>query len=94
MLVKFTMIEKTPFSGKPSIAVIKEIYVNSRHIISVSVDSMPSIALTESVAKELGFSPQFSELMVSEGNLTKKITVIGSPTEVYQKIKRKQILKG
>lgn len=94
MLVKFTMVEKTPFSGDKTTTGLRDIYVNSRHIVSVTLDSMRHVSITENITQQLGVAPQFSELVVSEGNITKKITVIGSPTEIYQKIKRKQILKG
>jgi hypothetical protein len=76
-------------------ALTREVYLNPSHIISVSEDA----AANESLLKEmtrLGLpqNTSFSKITLHEGGSSKTITVVGTPTEVYHKIKQKQILKG
>jgi len=89
MLVKLIAIEKT---DRP---VLKEIYVNPRHIISVSEVSNTNESLINEV-KSLGLTDavRFSQLTLQEGNVSRSITVIGRPWEINQKINKKQILRG
>jgi len=89
MLVKFIAIEKNDR------ATIREIYVNPRHIISVTEVSSYSEPLINE-AKELGLTDaiQFSRLTLQEGNVSRAITVVGRPWEINQKINKKQILRG
>ena len=71
---------------------LKEVYVNSSHIISVSDDnSVPPL-----IKENLGLSEavHFSVVVVSEGSKARNLTVIGSPFEINNKIKKRQILRG
>ena len=89
MLVKLIALEKNDR------ATIREIYVNPRHIISVSEISSHNEPLINE-AKDLGLTEaiQFSRLTIQEGNVSRTITVVGRPWEINQKINKKQILRG
>jgi len=91
MLVKLIEIKR----DVGGVSFLNEIYVNSTHIISVS----ETHATRESVikeSKELGLMDNitFSDVVVSEGNRTRALTVVGSPTDIHNKIRKRQILKG
>ena len=84
MLVQLMMIEKTPFSGVKESTGIKRIYLNPRHIVSVTEELRTDLTLTESVIQEIGADRSLSRITVSEGNSTKSITVVGSPSQIYK----------
>jgi len=92
MLVKLVEVKREMRGGTAS---LNEIYVNSSHIVSVSEDRMSNETLLEE-AKRLGLieGVQFSRVVIAEGNQTRALTVVGSPTDVYKSVKKKQILKG
>jgi hypothetical protein len=92
MLVRLIQIERGIRGGSSS---LKEVYVNSQHIISVSEDNISTQQLV-SEANSLGLAEGVvcSRLVIHEGNVPRTLVVVGSPNEVYQKIKRKQLLKG
>ena len=92
MLVRLTEV-LTGLRGGP--ASLSEIYVNSSHIVSVAEDVRAMETLI-SETKRLGLveNTRFSKIVVTEGSRSRTLTVVGSPHEVYGKIKRKQILRG
>lgn len=92
MLVSVIEIKRGIGKQPPS---IKEIYINSSHIVSVSEESMAIENLIKE-SKNLGLveNVQFSKIVLTEGSMTRSITVIGSPQQIYSKIKKKQILRG
>ena len=92
MLVKLTEIRRGMRGGTAS---LNEIYVNSAHIISVSEDTVATESLVNE-SKKLGLveGVRFSKIILSEGNQTRSLTVLGAPSEVHNKIRKKQILRG
>ena len=91
MLVKLIEIKRD--SG--GVSFLNEIYVNSSHIISVS----ETHATRESMIKEtkdLGLMDNivFSDVILSEGNRTRALTVVGTPSDIHNKIRKRQVLKG
>jgi hypothetical protein len=92
MLVRLIEIERGIRGGTPR---LKEVYINSQHIISVSDDFAANETLIKET-KQLGLTENvvFSKVIIHEGNVPKSITVVGSPAEIYRKVKEKQILKG
>ena len=92
MLIKLVEVKREMRGGTAS---LNEIYINSSHIVSVSEDRMTSETLIEEV-KRLGLldGVQFSRVIIAEGNQTRALTVVGSPSDVYKSVKKKQILRG
>jgi len=92
MLVKLTEIRRGLRGGT---AVLNEIYINSTHIISVSEDAHANQNLVNEVAR-LGLieGVKFSKVILSEGNQTRTLTVVGTPAEIHGKVRKKQILRG
>jgi hypothetical protein len=91
MLIKLINIERSK-DGQSS---LREVYVNTSHITSVS--EIPSGDESVLVEKQLlGFMKEvsFSQVVILEGGRSRFLTVVGTPTEIYQKINKKQILKG
>ena len=91
MLVKLIEI-KRDVGGE---SFLNEIYVNSTHIISVSETHATRESMIKE-SKELGLVDNitFSDVVVSEGNRTRALTVVGSPTDIHNKIRKRQILRG
>ena len=92
MLVKLVEVKREMRGGT---ATLSEIYVNSTHIISVTEDVQASQYLVTE-AKRLGLHDdiKFSKVTIAEGSQSKSLTVVGSPPEVYGKIKQRQVLRG
>ena len=92
MLVKLIEVKRGMRGGT---AFLNEIYVNSSHIISVSEDSNANQNLVNEVA-DLGLVDgiKFSRVVLSEGNQTRVLTVVGTPSEVHNKVKKRQVLRG
>jgi len=92
MLVKLIEVKKQMRGG---LASLSEIYINSAHIISVSEDVQANQNLV-SEATRLGLTEdiRFSKIVLSEGNQTRTLTVVGPPSEVHGKVKKRQILRG
>lgn len=92
MLVRLIEVVRGIRGGTASLS---EIYINSAHIVSVAEDIIANESLINEV-KSLGLIEgiRFSKLIISEGNQPRTITVVGGPTEVYSKIKKKQVLRG
>lgn len=92
MLVKLLEIQRGMRGG---MAAAQEVYLNPSHIISVTSDSAANESLLrESEHLGLPSGTSFSRITLQEGNSPRIIVVVGSPSEVYQKIKTKQVLKG
>jgi hypothetical protein len=74
---------------------LNEIYINSAHIISISEDNNADQNLVNEVAS-LGLlkGVKFSKVILSEGSQTRVLTVVGAPSEVHNKIKKRQVLRG
>ena len=91
-MVKLIEIKKTMRGGTASLS---ELYVNPDQIVSVSEDLTASETLIHE-ARDLGLAEgvKFSKVVISEGNYPKVLTIIGSPTEIYNKIRKRQILRG
>jgi len=92
MLIKLVEVKREMRGGT---ATLSEIYVNSSHIISVSEDVMTGENLVNEV-KRLGLmeNVRFSKVVMSEGNQTRVLTVVGTPSEVHHKVKKRQVLRG
>ena len=90
MLVKLVKVEKGPTGQFSS---LKEIFVNINHITSVSSENN-TISLVEKKSIGLLENVQLSKIIIVEGNRSRAITVVGEPTEIYNKINKKQILRG
>ena len=92
MLVKLIEVKRGMRGGT---AFLNEIYINSAHIISVSEDSNANLNLVNE-AKDLGLMEgvQFSRIVLSEGNQTRVLTVVGAPSEVHGKVRKRQVLRG
>ena len=92
MLIKLVEVQRSMRGGTAS---LNEIYVNSSHIISISEDMRARESLVKE-AKRLGLldGARFSKITISEGNHTRSLTVVGTPAEVNNKIKKRQILRG
>lgn len=88
MLVKLVEVIR----GPTGLASLNEIFVNSSHIISISEDTEPRPLIKENLG--LNNDVRFSSLILSEGYRTRKVTVIGTPSEINSKVKRKQVLRG
>ena len=94
MLIKLIEIQRgSKFSGYS--ARLKEIYINPQHIISVS-EEIESNEKLISEATSLGLSNKvsFSKVTIQDGTLSRSLTVVGTPSEIYKKLKNKQILRG
>ena len=92
MLIKLVEIKRGVRGGT---AFLNEIYINSSHIISVSEDNQASQNLVNET-KDLGLVDGvcFSKITLSEGSSTRSLTVVGSPSEIHNKVRKKQILRG
>jgi hypothetical protein len=88
MLIKLIEITRDP----TGVSGLKEIYVNSSHIISISEELSEQPLIKES----LGLSEDIalSSVLLSEGQSARRATVIGSPSEINSKVKRRQVLRG
>ena len=92
MLVKLIEV-KSGIRG--STASLSEIYINSSHIVSVSEDFRAKETLINE-ATRLGLieSVGFSKIVITEGNHSRTLTIVGTPAEIYSKIKKRQVLRG
>ena len=92
MLVKLIEVRREMRGGTAS---LREIYVNSSHIVSISEDVVANETLVKE-AKSLGLVEgiQFSKVVVSEGNTSRVLTVVGRPQDVYGTVKKRQVLRG
>ncbi len=92
MLIKLIEVKR---GMRGDTASLSEIYVNSSHIISVSEDLLANNSLLNEVSN-LGLvdGVRFSTVVVSEGNQVRSLTVVGTPVEVHNKIKKRQVLRG
>jgi len=91
-MVKLIEIKK---SIRGSSTALSELYVNPDHIVSVSEDIIANETLLHE-AKNLGLveGVRFSKVVISEGNHPRTLTIVGSPTEIYNKIRKRQVLRG
>ena len=92
MLVKLVELKLAPRTQRASLG---EIYINPRHIVSVTL----SIEMGQQILREhshllLNDGVEFSKLVLLEGNTTRSLNIVGTPQEVYQKINNVQLLKG
>lgn len=92
MLVKLIEIKRGLRGGTSTLS---EIYINSDHIISVADDIVANEGMINEV-KDLGLieGVRFSKIVITEGNQSRAITVVGNPAEVYSKVKKRQVLRG
>jgi len=92
MLVKLIEVTRGIRGGTASVG---EIYINSAHILSVADDRIANESLINEV-KSLGLNAgvRFSKVVVLEGNHSRTITVVGTPEDIYARVKKKQILRG
>lgn len=92
MLVKLIEVKREMRGGTTS---LDEVYINTSHIISVSEDTQANQSLVNE-ANNLGLieGVRFSKIILSEGNQTRALTVVGTPSEIHGKVRKKQILRG
>ena len=88
MLVK--LIEVTRDIG--GVDRLSEVFVNPAHIISVNEDTSNHPLLKENLG--LSEDVRFSLLFLSEGTGSRRMKVIGTPTEISNKVKKRQVLRG
>ncbi len=91
-MVKLIEIKKTMRGGGSTLS---ELYINPDHIVSVSEDTFANENLINE-AKNLGLieGVKFSKVIISEGNYPRTLTVVGSPAEIFNKIRKRQVLRG
>ena len=89
MLVKLIEIFKPPGERLH----LDEVYVSGQAVTSIRPEQNTSM-LTEAV--ELGISPEasFSRVTLNEGGLSRTMIVIGSPSEIKNKLGIRNLLKG
>ena len=70
-----------------------EVYVSKNAVTSIRPEQNTSM-LSEAI--ELGVSPEanFSRVTINEGGMARTITVVGSPSEIKNKLGIKNLLKG
>ena len=92
MLIKLIEVKKKASTDS---VYLDEIYVNPAHIISVVFDRGGEESLINEV-KSLGLveNTSLSIMVVSEGNNTRTLTVVGSPMQIHEKIYTRKILRG
>lgn len=92
MLVKLIEVKRGMRGGTTSLS---EVYINSSHIISISEDLIANESLVKE-AKDLGLleNAKFSKVVLSEGNQTRTLTIVGRPADLHHKIRKRQILRG
>jgi len=92
MLIRLIEVEKTIRGGTP---ILKEIYLNPGHIISIMDDVRANQTLVkEAIALGLDAEVRFSKITIQEGTVPKIITVVGTPGQIYKKLKKKTVLRG
>ena len=92
MLIRLVEVEKTI---RGSSAFLKEIYLNPDHIISIMDDVRANQTLVqEAIALGLDAEVKFSKITIQEGTSPKIITVVGTPGQIYKKLKKKTVLRG
>lgn len=92
MLVRLVEVERGMRGGT---ARLKEVYLNPQHIISVTDDLISNESLmTEAANLGLAEGAIFSKVTIQEGNMPRSLIIVGSPAEVYRKIRKKQVLRG
>tara|TARA_R100000664_G_C2719411_1_gene113419 strand:- start:231 stop:509 length:279 start_codon:yes stop_codon:yes gene_type:complete len=92
MLVRLIAIETEMRGGTSK---LKEVYLNPQHIISVTDDSRANETLiSEALTLGLDSNVSFSRVTVQEGSVPRVLTIVGTPQEIYQRVKKKQILRG
>ena len=89
MLVKLIEIFKPPGERLH----LDEVYVSGQAVTSIRPEQNTSM-LTEAV--EMGISPEasFSRVTLNEGGLSRTMIVIGSPSEIKNKLGIRNLLKG
>jgi len=72
---------------------LDEVYVSSQAVTSIRPETNNQM-LSEAI--ELGISPQasLSRLTINEGGMARTITVVGSPSEIKNKLGIRNLLKG
>ncbi len=75
---------------------LREVFINPEHIISFREDLITSKKMESGLLQlELDSRQEFTKLHLVDGNMTRNITVIGSPIAVADKLNTKlQLLKG
>jgi len=90
MLVKLIEVQRGMRGGMSN---LREVYLNPQHIISVVEDPVV-VLIAETLRLGLMEGTIFSKITIQEGSTSKSVTVVGQPSEVYNKIKHKQVLRG
>ena len=95
MLAKFVQLKKT--NNFPPRFLLEEIFVNSEHVVLLREDFMAKRWLEDNLLPEdLDKRQQFTKLFIGQGSNAQCITVIGSPSNVSDKVthENKQLLRG
>ena len=71
---------------------LNEVFINPAHIISVNEDTGSHPLLKENLG--LSEDVRFSSLLLSEGNGARRMRVVGTPSEISNKVKKRQVLRG
>ena len=90
MLIKLVKVKRSSVGSYSS---LQEVYVNINTIGSVTSEN-EVISLHEKNSIGIQESTELSKVVIMEGNRTRSIIVVGSPNEIYNKINKKQILRG
>tara|TARA_R110000824_G_scaffold71388_1_gene182715 strand:+ start:784 stop:1062 length:279 start_codon:yes stop_codon:yes gene_type:complete len=92
MLIKLIEVQRGMRGGSSS---LNEVYLNPHHIISVTEDVISrDRLLQEAVQLGLNEAVVFSKVTIQEGNQPRCLTIVGAPSEIYKKIRNKQVLRG
>ena len=93
MLVKLISIERA-ISGSYT---LKEVLINPKHIVMVTDAPSWKRRLSEGVLPT-GLHPEtsFSRLILADSNLNREMVIIGTPTEIENKVSHtaKRLLRG
>jgi len=91
MLVKLVEVQRGLRGGTSK---LREVYLNPLHIISISEDVGCEFSLNEATQMGLVDGAAFTTVVIQEGNTPRSLLIVGTPSDVYNKINKKQVLKG
>ena len=88
MLVKLVELYKPPGDRVH----VGEIFVSSTAVTTIRAES-DAVMLAEAVWLGLNSEAKFSRITISEGGMTRTAVVVGSPSEIKEKLNKKMLLR-
>tara|TARA_R100000808_G_C2145911_1_gene153779 strand:+ start:265 stop:576 length:312 start_codon:yes stop_codon:yes gene_type:complete len=75
---------------------LREVYVNTSQIVSFREDPLTATKMKNGLLQlELNPMQEFTKLLLADGNMSRSMIVVGSPSVVADKLnKGKQLLRG